>query len=118
MHNLNGSDNLTVNVTRTPRAWRVGWKGPLCGGLILLGMLLAALWFHPPLKAAVAQEQNVSESYQQIVVQPGDTLWEISARLAQDTNQASVLDQIMAYNDLETSDLEVGQILYVPFVQD
>ena len=118
MHNLNGRDNSTVNLARTSCVLKIGWQGQLLGGLMLHGMLLVALWFHTPLKAAVAQEQNVSESYQQIVVQPGDTLWEISTRLAQDNNRASVLDQIMAYNNLETSELEVGQTLYVPFVQD
>lgn len=84
-------------------------------------MVVAAsmtVWFYHALSPAVAGHDDSYETYQQIMVQPGDTLWTISARLAQGTDQAEILEKILAYNDLETSDLEVGQILYVPVIPD
>lgn len=86
-------------------------------GLLFAGLLAGALWAQQPLSSAVASDDLGAGVYQQIVVQPGDTLWGISSRLAQDAEQSEVLEQILTYNDLETSDLEVGQMLYVPVVE-
>lgn len=82
--------------------------------LALTALMIALLWSQQPLAPAVAADESGVESYEQIVVQPGDTLWGISARLSQDVNQVVVLEQILQYNDLDSSELEVGQTLYVP----
>lgn len=96
------------------------------GRFVVTGILVAALglcavlmWIQQPKLAAVAadhHDRNVTQ-YQRLVVQPGDTLWEISARLAQDSSRTDVFDQILKYNDLEDSELDVGQTLFVPVVQ-
>lgn len=88
----------------------------LLGCLIIMtaGALLAVAWFQSPIPPAMAADQHQPGVYQKIVVQPGDTLWGISSRVAQGENQSAVLEQISTYNDLETSDLQVGQTLYIP----
>lgn len=112
------SGTSTPNVTWTPKAWLMLRILVGCMVLIFLGLVTIAIWFQQPLVSAVASDQSSHGVYQQIVVQPGDTLWGISSRLAQGQNQATVLEQILIYNDLESSDLEVGQRLYVPMHQD
>lgn len=82
--------------------------------LALTALMIALLWSQQPLAPAVAADESGVESYEQIVVQPGDTLWGISARLSEGVNQAVVLEQILQYNDLDSSELDVGQTLYVP----
>lgn len=82
--------------------------------LILFAVCLTIVWNHLAGREAVATENQLPETYQQIVVQPGDTLWGIAARVAQQTDHNETLDRIVAYNDLESSELEVGQTLYIP----
>ena len=88
----------------------------LLGGLItiMVGVLLTVAWFQSPIPPAMAADQQQPDVYQKIMVQPGDTLWGISSRVAQGENQSDVLEQITTYNDLETSELQVGQTLYIP----
>ena len=88
----------------------------MLGGLItiMVGVLLTVAWFQFPIPPAMAADQQQPDVYQKIMVQPGDTLWGISSRVAQGENQSDVLEQITTYNDLETSELQVGQTLYIP----
>lgn len=91
-------------------------KGKLAAAvlfMILIGLLIALAWSRPGIPPAVATTDG-SASYQQIVVQPGDTLWTIASRVSQGADHSVVLDQIVTYNDLDTSDLQIGQALYVP----
>ena len=88
-----------------------------CVALAGLALIWGVVGMQHPIAPAIAAENPQSDSYQQIVVQPGDTLWEISSRLAQGHDRARILEQIMTYNNLETSDLDVGQTLFVPYQQ-
>lgn len=112
------SDTSTTNFTLTPKARLMLRILVGCIALVLIGLLATASSFQQPLVSAVASKHNHEGAYQQIIVQPGDTLWGIASRLAQGQNQATVLEQILTYNDLENSDLEVGQTLYVPLRKD
>lgn len=118
MSSRTSSGTSTTKFTLTPKAWLILRLLVGCIALVLIGLLAAGSWFQQPLVPAVASAQNHDRVYQQIIVQPGDTLWGISSRLAQGQNQATVLEQILTYNDLENSDLEVGQTLYVPLRKD
>lgn len=82
--------------------------------VVLAALSISALGSQQPLSSAVASNQNGTGTYEQIVVQPGDTLWGISTRLSQDGDQAAILDKILTYNEIETSELEVGQVLFIP----
>ncbi|HIW47411.1 MAG TPA: LysM peptidoglycan-binding domain-containing protein [Candidatus Yaniella excrementigallinarum] len=85
---------------------------------MLTGFLVFVLLSQQPWSSALAAEEiNSNGDYDQIVVQPGDTLWGISARLSGDREQRVIFDQILAYNDLASSDLEVGQTLYIPITE-
>lgn len=82
--------------------------------LLLLAAYIALTWSKPAVPPAIAADDRQPATYQQIMIQPGDTLWGISSRVAQGSDQAMVLEHIVAYNDLDSSELEVGQTLYVP----
>ncbi len=81
--------------------------------LLLLAILFTVVWNQLAGPQAVATDDQ-PETYQQIVIQPGDTLWGIAVRVSQQTQQDKALDDIVAYNDLDSSELEVGQTLYIP----
>jgi|SRR5690625_342979 len=102
---------------QTTAALRLTRRGKLLVSALLLGMLaflITLTWSRPAMPPAVAVGNQEAETYREIVVQPGDTLWSISSRVAQGAEPAAVLDQIVTYNALTTSDLQVGQALYVP----
>ena len=86
--------------------------------LAVAASVWVALGIQQSMAPAIAADEQPVMTYQKIVVQPGDTLWEISSRLAQRDDHGAILEQIMIYNDLETSDLEVGQTLFVPHEQN
>lgn len=117
-YSMSNHPSLTKNLRATPRGVLVIRLFLACVALAVFAMLLATVWFQQPIAPAIAADEQSSGVYQMIVVQPGDTLWEISSRLAQNNDRAAVLEQIMTYNDLETSDLKIGQRLFVPVEQD
>ncbi|GAA4471717.1 hypothetical protein GCM10023190_01240 [Enteractinococcus fodinae] len=80
--------------------------------LVVACMLLASA--RPAVPPAMAAEGIQPDTYQQILIQPGDTLWDISSRIAQESDHTAVMEHIVAYNDLESSELQVGQTLFVP----
>jgi len=82
--------------------------------VVLAAVSIATFGSQQPISSAVAADGKEDVTPQQIVVQPGDTLWGISCRLSNGSNHAAVLDKILTYNQLETSELEVGQVLFVP----
>lgn len=82
----------------------------------LAALITTAIWPQPSLAPAAAVDHIGGEHYEQLIVQPGDTLWGISTRLSQGDDRAVILDKIVTYNDLESSDLEIGQTLYIPAV--
>lgn len=106
-----------ISIRWTPRGVRV-IKTLLAGFTLLIGALFTTTSGHSPAAPAVAADPVDHGTYQLIVVHPGDTLWGISSRLAQHGDRNRVMEQILAYNDLKTSDLEVGQTLYVPIHKD
>lgn len=96
-------------------------RGRLIISLLAVGVLVAivaALMVRQPAPTAVAADMYADETYQQIMVAPGDTLWEIAARLASaaDQDHQVILDKIVVYNGLDSSALHVGQILYLPVI--
>ncbi|GAA2037351.1 hypothetical protein GCM10009720_17430 [Yaniella flava] len=117
MSTMTNTGSTTSTLTLTCKGRRTIRTLIVIGSLTVAGVLTVVLWFGLPGSSAVASDGSEPEVYQQIIVQPGDTLWEISSRLSHDSDQAVVLEKILEYNSLETSHLEVGQPLYVPAVE-
>ncbi len=47
-------------------------------------------------------------------MQPGDSLWSVAQRIAPQNDPREVIAQIRRLNDLEGSELQVGQQLLLP----
>jgi Tfp pilus assembly protein FimV len=67
--------------------------------------------------AQAANHGRPAAGYQgmrQIVVQPGQTLWSIAAQAEPSADPRQVIAEIMTANSLAGSNLEAGQLLWVP----
>jgi uncharacterized protein YqhQ len=55
-------------------------------------------------------------TYQEVIVQPGDTLWELTVKSNQNADiQVQILvSEAMKYNNLPNTYIQPGQILYIP----
>jgi len=68
-------------------------------------------------KLAFASSSNDSSndySYQSVVVQQGDTLWGIAAQSDLTTDINVLVHKTMQYNDLSSTYIQPGQVIYVP----
>lgn len=53
-------------------------------------------------------------TYEQVIVQQGDTLWELAARTNENTDTHTVVSRTMQYNNLSNTYIQPGQVLYIP----
>jgi len=51
--------------------------------------------------------------YERIVVQPGDTLWDLAVKNNKN-NPNDVIKEIRQFNKLKTVYIEAGQVIYIP----
>jgi len=80
-------------------------------GLWLVLMVSALLWLF---QAEVRSLPGPPE-VRTVVVQPGDTLWEIADKLAPDTaDLRAVVSELVEFNGLASKVLQPGQVLAVP----
>lgn len=89
---------------------RLTRRGRMLVVLLLLGLLLAAGF-------AVGRVSNSRADpavTRTAVVQPGDTLWSIAARVEPGRDTRVVVSQIRAVNHLANASVQVGQRLLLP----
>ena len=61
----------------------------------------------------------VSKSFVTYTVRPGDTLWSYAKTITnKNGNISDSVDYLMQINDLDSANLEVGQSIKVPFIDD
>jgi LysM domain len=60
------------------------------------------------------QPGAVYQGMHQIVVQPGQTLWSIASAAEPTADPRSVVQQMMSVNALSATDIQAGQLLWVP----
>ena len=80
----------------------------------LVALLFAAFAVGRSVSHASVTAESGGPTLTQITVQPGDTLWSVSRRLAPHRDPREVVDQLQRLNDLSTSELQVGQQLLLP----
>ncbi len=93
--------------------YRLTQRGRLV--VLAVGLLLAMAVGIVFASGSVATGEN--EQTRVHVVEPGDTLWDISAELAADTGEGDTRDMmrhVQDLNDLDTVTLDAGQRLVVP----
>ena len=80
-------------------------------GTLLLVLALGVLWG----SGSVATEQpGTADPTLVVQVEPGDTLYDIAARVTTDSDVAAMVEEIEDLNRLDTSVVYAGQKLRVP----
>lgn len=84
--------------------------------MILVALVTAAAVFFgtTALTPAAASGDQTSAQVETHVVGYGETLWTIAGEVAPSADRTATIDQIGSLNSLRTSDLQPGQVLYVP----
>ena len=82
--------------------------------LVLVALLLSAFAFGRSASHAAVTSESGGPTLTQVTVQPGDTLWSVSRRLAPHRDPREVVEQLQRLNHLSSSGLQVGQQLLLP----
>ena len=83
--------------------------------LLLAGLLLAAFSLgQQDTQAAGVSSGAGAPAPAQTTVQPGESLWSVAKRIAPENDPREVIAQIRRLNDLDSSQLQVGQHLLLP----
>lgn len=113
---MSSTDTLVLEPVYVPE-YRLTRRGRLA--VLVVGLLVAIAVGIVFAGGSVATGEN--EETRVHVVEPGDTLWDISAELAAETGQGDTRD-MMRYlqdlNDLDGVTLAAGQRLVVPQADD
>lgn len=84
----------------------------------LLGLLLIAGGLFAVLTLAITQATpdggGLADAPSSVVVQPGDTLWQIATEIAPGDDPVVVIERIRAANALGTAGVRPGQLLSIP----
>ena len=84
------------------------------GRLVVLGLGLAATLGLAFYAASVSTANDHPEQTRVVTVQPGQTLWDLSARAAGGGDVRSMMSHLEAINHLDSASLQAGQHLRVP----
>jgi Tfp pilus assembly protein FimV len=86
--------------------------------VLVLAVLAAAaavfLGAHAVAPAAAAPERPVVAPVESVTVDYGDTLWSVAGQVAPDAPRNQTILRIGELNDLTGSELQPGQVLFVP----
>lgn len=104
---VNAGASARLRITRRGRAVLSAVVGLLVLGLIAFGALFGAT-------QAQASGEASQQEFGYIVVQPGDSLWQISTGLDPKADPRDVIAEIIRLNQLVGSDVDTGQVLAVP----
>jgi hypothetical protein len=83
------------------------------GPLVLALVLLAAGWLA---MSAGATDGTTGDATTEVVVQPGETLWQVAEDAAPSVDPRETVAVIMELNDLSSASVQAGQSLLVPVV--
>ena len=89
-------------------------RGRLLVLLALVALLLGAFAFGRSASHAAVTADSGGPTLTQVTVQPGDTLWSVSRRLAPHRDPREVVEQLQRLNHLSSSALQAGQQLLLP----
>jgi LysM repeat protein len=101
-HPTNGSH---VRVTRRGRVLLV---------LALVAVLFGAFSLGRSASQAAPPTSAPAATFEQVTVQPGESLWQLARRAAPDDDPREVVARIRQLNDLESPHLQPGQQLVLP----
>ena len=99
------------SVRLTPRGKRV-LRGTV--GLSLLVVIGAGFSAVSSAASVTHHSSPASQGYIRVTVAPGETLWSLAALVGEKKDLSVVVDQIVQANALTSSDITVGERLWIP----
>lgn len=84
--------------------------------MILAALITAAAVFFgsTALSPATASPEQAAPTVDTHIVGYGETLWSIAGQVAPGADRTTTIEQIGSLNSLQGTDLQPGQLLYVP----
>ena len=107
---LTRSSNAPVKLRLTRRGRFV--LGALVVALAVTLLATIAMFGASQAQASIENADGVAFEY--VIAEPGDSLWTLANRVAPDTDARDVIFEIKRLNQLEGSDLHIGQELAIP----
>jgi LysM repeat protein len=78
-------------------------------------LLASFLFVTAALGSGLSGPVNTSSfTYEKVTVQKGDTLWTLAAQINQNIDTGSLVRMMMKYNNLHSTYIQPGQVIYVP----
>lgn len=102
----------SVTLTRRGRLMLLGLPALLAAAAALAVLLMASAALFNNAQASTSEHPGVDAA--EVAVSPGDTLWSVASAAPTDDDVRAVMAQIAELNNLESSELEPGEVLYVP----
>jgi Tfp pilus assembly protein FimV len=104
-----------MRTTSTAPSVRLTRRGRAVLVLLLSALLLAAFSIgQRDTQAASVGTGSGASAPTATTVQPGESLWSVAQRIAPENDPREVIAQIRRLNDLQSSQLQVGQHLLLP----
>ncbi len=111
-HQHTGESGTGFGLTRRGRLVLIGV--PVLG-MVALAVAIAALLIGSSINAAQASsEAPAGVAAEEVTVGEGDTLWSVATEADSQDEVQRVIEQIAEMNDLDSTELQLGQTLYVP----
>ena len=114
--NLGVSEATAVTTSTTLRLTRRGKR--VVRGVVGASLLVVIGAGFSAVSSAAAVNHHASspasEGYVRVTVAPGETLWSLAALVGGDKDLSVVVDEIVEANALTSSDLTVGERLWLP----
>lgn len=102
----------SITLTRRGRLMLLGLPVMLAAAAALAVLLMASAALFNNAQASTAEGPGVEAA--QVAVNPGDTLWSLASQAPSEDDVREVMAQIVEINNLDSSQLEPGEVLYVP----
>jgi LysM repeat protein len=83
--------------------------------MILLALVFLAFLCLTLITGIAVQSAQTSDfTYKRIIVEKGDTLWGLTSKANHSTDTSALVHKTMQYNNLSTTYIQPGQVIYVP----
>lgn len=107
---------IAFPVTSQPRL-RITARGrAVLAVLVALPLAALAIFLGFGSGGAVATQDGATATFEYVTVEPGQSLWDIAADVAPAADPREFAAQVVALNQLASSDLQPGQELAIPAV--
>lgn len=103
---------VALRLTRRGRLMFLGLPALLLAATVVAGALFVSASFFNQVQAGSTEAAGVHA--EEMKVNAGDTLWSIASRADTNEDVQTVILQIAELNSLDSSELQPGEVIYVP----